>query len=402
MEEPKRLYTFEFISLCFVSFFGFCNMSVFYSFFSYLGRIGIPEEWRGFLVGLEPMSAFALKLAIIPLLHMGNAARAMLIALLMTIVALCSYTLAVTVPALIILRIFHGAAFVLLVSAAMAFAAHLIPRERSAQGFGILSITATLPYAVMPLVTEALLPYVKNESTIYAGVSVLAVPGIIVLCVLRKRMGALFAGVHASLARRPSLDELRRNLKLPAVVLILAVSLILYFGNATLFFFVKGYFKEIGTANAGHFFTASTLVMIAVRALGGRLMDKADKVKTMAFFTFLLVPWFMAFGYLRSPMPFILLAACFGLCAGIVFPMLSSAMLQASPAQLRGLNTNLALFMMDTSFFLSPYAAGMLFAGGGSFEDLFHICSGLLALAVCLLVALGRLDWQSKYWQCTP
>ena len=51
MEEPKRLYTFEFISLCFVAFFAFCNMSVFYSFFSYLDRIGVPEDWRGFQIG---------------------------------------------------------------------------------------------------------------------------------------------------------------------------------------------------------------------------------------------------------------------------------------------------------------------------------------------------------------
>ena len=73
MAEPRQPFTFEFVCLCFVSFFAFCNMSVFYSFFSYLGHIGIPEKWRGFLLGLEPMTAFVLRLAIIPRLHLGNA-----------------------------------------------------------------------------------------------------------------------------------------------------------------------------------------------------------------------------------------------------------------------------------------------------------------------------------------
>ncbi len=388
--EPQKLFSFEFVCLCFVSFFAFCNMSVFYSFFSYLGRIGIPPEWRGFLLGLEPMTAFALRLAIIPMLHLGNAAAAMLIALLMTMAALCSYTWAVTIPSLIVLRIFHGAAFVLLVSASMALAVHLIPRERSAQGFGILSITALVPYAVMPLITEALLPYVKNETAIYAGVTVLAVPGIILLGVLRQRVRVLLGEVHASLMRRPGLDELRRNLRHPGVALILAVNLLLYLSYATVFYFVKGYFQAVGAGNAGYFFTISTLVMIAVRVLGGALLDQVGKVKTMTWFALFLVLWFLAFSQARSTLAFTLLAAGYGLGIGIVLPLLNAAMFLASPAPLRGLNTNLCLFMMDAGFFLSPYAGGMLLAGGWSCATLFYICAGFLALAVCLLLALGK------------
>jgi MFS family permease len=289
-----------------------------------------------------------------------------------------------------LLRIFHGAAFVLLVSSSMALAVYLIPRERSAQGFGILSITALVPYAVMPLVTEALLPYVKSETMIYAGVSLLAVPGIIVLLVLRRRVGVLLGNVHASLMRRPSLNELRQNLRHPRVILILAINLLLYLSYATVFFFVKSYFKSIGAGDAGNFFITSTLVMIAVRALGGPLMDKIGKVKTITLFAFFLVPWFLAFGQVRSPLAFTLLAGGYGLCIGIVLPLLNAAMFQASPTELRGVNTNLTLFMMDAGFFLSPYVCGMLLARGWPFAGLFYICSGLLALAVCLLAALAR------------
>lgn len=390
MAEPRKLFSFEFVSLCFVCFFAFCNISVFYTFFSYLGQIGIPVGWRGFLLGLEPMTAFALRLAIIPLLHLGNAASVMLIGLLMIVAALWSYTWALTIPALIAVRIFHGAAFVLLVSAAMALAVHFIPQERSAQGFGILSLTTLVPFATMPLLTEVLLPSVKTTASIYAGVTVLAVPGLIILPMLRQRVRGSCLDAQASWMRRPSFEELKENLKHRPVVLILAVNLLIYLCYATVFFFVKGFLQVTGSGEAGIFFTISTLVMIAVRAGGGALLDKADKVKTMALFILLLTPWFGLFGLAHSILAFTLLSAVYGLCLGIILPLLNSTMFLASPVQLRGLNINLGLFMMDAGYFLSPYAGGMLLAGGWSFQVLFYCCSGLLVLAFGLVVALER------------
>ena len=66
-QDDGKLFTYEFLMLNLVIFFSFCNMAVFYSFFDYLDRIGIPAHWRGFLVGLEPMSAFVLRLAVVPI-----------------------------------------------------------------------------------------------------------------------------------------------------------------------------------------------------------------------------------------------------------------------------------------------------------------------------------------------
>jgi len=390
MAEPRKLFSFEFVSLCLVSFFAFCNISVFYSFFSYLGQIGIPVGWRGFLLGLEPMTAFALRLAIIPLVHLGNAANAMLIGLVMIVAALWSYTWALSIPTLIAVRIFHGAAFVVLVSAAMALVVHFIPRERSAQGFGILSIMTLVPYALMPLVTEALLPYVNTAASIYAGVTVLAVPGIIILPILRQRVRSWGIDPNAPLMRRPSLEELKENVRRRPVVLLLAVNLLVYLCYATVFFFVKGFLKGIGNGEAGAFFTISTVVMIAVRAGGGSLFDKADKVKTMTLCMLFLVLWFLCFGLARSTVTFTMLSASYGLCLGIVFPLLNAAMFVASPEQLRGLNINLGLFMMDAGYFLSPMVGGMLLADGWPFQTLFYSCAGLLVLAVGLLAALAR------------
>jgi MFS family permease len=371
-------------------------MSVFYSFFNYLARIGIPAEWRGFLVGLEPMSAFLLRLAAVPMVHAGNAATAMLVALLMIAAALCSYGWVVTVPGLIALRVFHGAAFVLLVSASMALVVDFIPKEKSGQGFGFVSVSVLVPYAVMPLVTEALLRYTQNEALIYRGVTVLAVPALVLLVILRKRLQNGLGGVDGALIRRPKLEEIRQNLKEPRIVLLLGVNLLLYFCYASVFFFIKGHAAANSITEVGPFFTISTLVMIALRLTGGLFFDKVDKAKMIQVFMLLLIPWFMLIGHANTAFTFYLMAGWYGLCIGLIMPLLNALLFDTSPSHLRGVNTNLALFVMDAGFFLSPYAGGAFIASGRSFGSLFSICAGFILVNLLLLIVFANRDRAAK------
>ncbi|MHC1743783.1 MAG: MFS transporter [Syntrophobacteraceae bacterium] len=395
----KKLYTFEFICLNLVSFFAFSNMAVFYSFFSYLERISIPVEWRGFLLGLEPMAAFLLRLAVIPLLHLGNAAGVMLLAIAMMVAALASYGWAVTIPSLILLRLFHGAAFVLLVSSSMALLVHFIPKERSGEGFGFVSIAVLIPYAVVPPITEALLPHVGSEAVIYRGVTVLAIPAFLILLALRKRLRSALADTGAALARRPTFEEIRLNLKESRVVLLLAVNLLLYLCYAAVFFFMKDHCLKMGVPNVGRFFTISTLVMIAIRLSGGVVFDRINKVRALQVFMALMVPCFLLFGIIHSERMLAFMAVCYGLCIGTILPLLNATLFVVSPPHLRGLNTNLSLFMMDAGFFLSPYAGGLLLAAGASAATLFTLCAAALALGLALLVVLGRVETSARACQ---
>ena len=396
MPDKEKLFSFEFLSLNVVSFFAFCNMAVFYGFFSHLARIGIPAEWRGFLLGLEPMSAFMLRLAVVPMLHVGNAATAMLIALAMLVAALWSYGWVVTIPGLIVLRIFHGAAFVLLVSASMALVVHFIPRERSGEGFGFVSVSVLVPYAIMPLVTEILLRHTQDEAQIYRGVTILAAPAFVLLLALRKRLKSALSGMDGTLIKRPELEEIRRNLKEPRIALLLAVNLFLYLCYASVFFFMKGNIAGSAITGVGGFFTVATLVMIVLRLSGGLFFDKIDKTRTLQLFTLLLIPCFVLFGRINSSLMLYLMAGCYGLCIGFIMPLLNALLFSVSPPHLRGVNTNLALFVMDAGFFLSPYAGGAFIAAGHSYGSFFNICAGFIVVNLVLLVVLGNLKGAAR------
>lgn len=385
-----------------IIFFSFCNMAVFYSFFDYLARIGIPVAWRGFLLGLEPMSAFVLRLAAVPLLHAKNAVAAMIAALIVIMVVLFSYGWVVTVQGLIILRVIHGAAFVLLVSAAMALVVYFIPKEKSGQGFGFISVSVLVPYAMMPLITESLKGYTQNEAQIYRGVTILAIPALLLLVMLQKRLKNVLSGVEGVLVKRPKIDEIRRNLKAPRIPLLLLVNLFIYFSYATVFYFMKGYAAVSSITEVGWFFTIATLVMIALRLAGGLFFDKIDKTRMLQVFMFLLVPCFVLLGHTIGNSMLYLMAGYYGLCIGFILPLLNGLLFDVSAPQLRGVNVNLALFAMDAGFFISPYLGGALIASGHSFGFLFTLCAGIIFLNVVLLVVLGSLkvkpattEWRS-------
>lgn len=376
------LFSFEFISLVFVSFFAFCNMAVFYGFYSYLGQIGIPVEWRGFLVGLEPMTAFALRLVLVPLVHAGNAVVVMLGALVMLVMVLNAYTWAMTIETLAVLRIWHGAAFVLLVSAGMALVVQFIPKEKSAQGFGVVSLAALIPYAVMPVLAERLLGSGISESRVYAIISVMALPGIVLLASIRRRVEARLGERDQAIMQRPSARELKENLRERDVLLLLAVNALIYFSHASVFYFMKNRFQFLGFVDVGGFFTVSSVVMIAVRVLGGGLLDRLSKARATSVFLVVLAVLFVLFSRVASPLWFTVLAGLYGLCLGVILPLLNAAMFAVSPSHLRGVNTNLSLFMMDAGYFLSPYLGGALLAGGWPVAALFQICTLLLLMAV--------------------
>jgi MFS family permease len=392
MSDSWRWLSYEFFTLTLIIMTAFFNVSVFYSFYHYLGSIDIPIAWRGFLVGLEPMAAFILRLVVLPWLHVRNALWVMMASLFLLVAVSCSYMGVATVPAMIVVRILHGAAFVLLTSSAISLIVHFIPGEKSGQGFSILSVAMMIPYAVIPPLTEALLPYVRNEADIYAGVSIFAAVAILLLAVLSGRIQKALQGRDGVLLRRPTLGEIRENLRMKAVGILLGAGLLIYLAHATLFYFLKDLSLHTGGGEVGLFFTLCMVTMIAVRAFGSALFDRMDKLVVLQMGFAFLIPCFIALPLADVPAVFYLLAGLYGLCMGVSLPLLNALLFSASPPSLRGLNTNLNLFTLDMAYFLMPYLGGTLITFGAGFGVLFYIAAGFVVLSLAFVMNLAHLQ----------
>lgn len=386
--DEKSLFTFEFMALCLVIVTAFCNVSVFYSFYYYLGTIEIPVVWRGFLVGLEPMAAFGLRLFVLPWLHVRNAYGVTMIALVLLIVVSCSYPWVTTVTAMIILRVIHGGVFVLLTSAVISLMVNFIPSEKSGQGFSTLAVATMIPYAIIPSFTELLLPHVRSAADIYAGVSIFSVAAILLMAVLRRRIVNTLSGMDAVLMRRPTFMEIRDNFKQHAVVILLLVMLFIYLAHATFFYFMKNLALQTGIGNVGVFFTVSMVTMIGVRLFGAALFDRLDKLRLTMIVLVLLTACLIALPNVNTLAFYYLLAVVYGGAMGVALPILNALIFAASAPALRGLNTNMTLFAMDAGYFLTPYLGGMLITLGAGFNTLFYTAAGFTLLCLTLMIML--------------
>jgi len=392
MNSSPRLFSFEFLALNLILLISFCSVSVFFNFYHYLGEIGVPVFWRGFLVGLEPMAAFFFRPFMISWVTARNAFAVMMVSMILLIAVSCAYLAAVTVPSLILVRIAHGIVFVLLSTAAIALIVQFIPGEKSGQGFGIVSIATLIPLATLPPLTEAILPAVRNEADIYAGVSLFTVVALLFGLALRKRLGRMLQNADAVVLRRPRLSEIGDNFRQRSVALLLVAAFFLYLAHATVFYFIKDLSLQTGVGSVGFFFTISMAMMMAVRAVGGRLFDRFNKLRSFRLGLAVLVFCFVFLPSTDSLRPFYLIGAFYGLAMGVVLPLLNALLFSASPPSLRGLNTNLTLFALDGGYFLLPYLGGSLIALGAGFETLFYLAAGSVLITLVLTFGLDGQD----------
>lgn len=402
MKTSPALFSFEFLALNLILLVAFCSVSVFFNFYHYLGEIGIPVLWRGVLVGLEPMAAFLFRPFVISWITARNAFAVMMASMILLIGVSCSYIPAAGVTFLILLRIAHGVVFVVLTTAVIALIVQYIPGEKSGQGFGIVSIATMIPLATLPPLTEAILPIVRNEADIYAGVSLFTLVALLLGLVLRKRLRGMLSRADASVLRRPGFAEIKGNFRQRSVALLLSAAFFLYLAHATVFYFAKDLSLQTGAGRVGFFFAISMAMMMAVRVVGGRLFDRFNKLRSFRLGLAALVFCFVFLPSADSLRPFYLIGAFYGLAMGVILPLLNALLFSASPPSLRGLNTNLTLFALDGGYFLLPYLGGSLIALGAGFETLFYLAAGSSLVTLALTFGLDGLDGRDQDGPARP
>jgi predicted MFS family arabinose efflux permease len=249
-------------------------MAVFFQLHLYLRSLGINPEWFGFVIGADAMAGLCLQPILSPYLHSGNARKWMLTGIGGFVVALLFYKTALTLPSLIVVRVIQGSGFGFFIAALMATVVDYIPPQKSGQAFGLISLSRLIPFALMPPILDAL----GNTNAYFARILQYGA-----LCMILSAGFVVFLKTPTTgraadaRQRRYSLDDLGQNLRNRRAMVMLIVTLLLYSGYTTTFFFLKGYGIRIGIGNAGFFFAIATGVMIAVRLLGGHLLDRFDK-----------------------------------------------------------------------------------------------------------------------------
>jgi MFS family permease len=382
--EPSRLVSFEFLAVCAISVLAFCNIAIFYGFYSYLTDLGIAPAWRGPLLALEPLTSLLVRPFLGRYLTVKNSVQFMRVGMALATASLLSYPFATTIPLLACVRILHGLGFVTVVTGLMGTLVAFLPHDKTAQGFGLFSVTILLPYAIMPPFVEVLLPHLASHGEAYALAAPLMLPAFLLLVPLARRTRALAATLPASHLERPGWDEVRAALKSAGVILLVGANFCLVAAHAIVFFFMRDFATSLGTSNPGAFFTCANAATIAVRVMGGRILDRMGKGPALQLTFLALAVLVPLFAYAGLPTVLLSMAALYGTGMALTMPLVNSSMMAISTPRLRTYNANLLMIAVDAGFFVGPFLGGAIMAADFGYRVLFGASGAIMfAAALC-------------------
>jgi MFS family permease len=387
MPRAKTLLNFDFVAVCLLIFLGYCNITVFYNLYQHLERIGIAQEWRGFLIGSSSLATIVFFLFASPYLTARNAPKWACVGALLLLVCGPVYLVADNAGVILAVRLANGTAVYLLTAACMTIMVSHIPPERSGQAFSLYSVALLLPYSIVPAVCGLAAPLAPSAAYEYEGASLLLLPGLLLILLIARRQRR--EAVAAKPEPKVSLPDMYRNAAQPPIALVLLLNLVYIIAFSSLFFMAKGLFQSRGFADVGYYFTIQMFSMIFIRAFGKHLFDRVSKVALIRL-TFLLsgVSFILAG---RSTELWQLYASSFAMGIGMGFgsPAMYGYMFTISPPRFKTINSNLMMLSLQAGNFLGPvFGAWAMHLSG--YDGLMLADAGICVLGIAMTYALTR------------
>jgi predicted MFS family arabinose efflux permease len=362
----------------------YSNISVFFHFYEYLRTLPIDPRWYGILIATFSAVPLVLRPIISPFLHPGNSYRLLYLGTVLLMASLALYTLASGSGSMLAVRGLHGLSFALAGAALMTVIVEFIPRGRSAQFFGLISVIVLIPNTLVP----PLLPFLSRTLGGFPGVLILFA---LITGLVLPIAGKIRPAPQGSKTGSGPLSgkEVAEDLRDPVVLFLLFSMLFLYSGHALVFFFLDGFGRHIGIAGTGLFLTLSTVGEIGVRVAAGGLFDRFNKARLTILTSIGLAATYAVLAGVGGEGAFFAVGLLLGVGWGIAMPVFNALLVDVSGPRLRAFNTNLGLQMFQAGFFLGPFIGAPVVAGWG-FRRLFMICVLLSLASAALVFAVNR------------
>jgi len=372
-----RLFSRSFLLLC-TQFLAISTVAaIFFPLQLYLASLGIPESAAGFIIGADALAALFIQPFITPFVAARTARRWLLGGSVALTLALLAEGTVTGATAFTVARLLQGAGFICIMTAFMPLMVLCIPVEKSGQAFGWISMIRLVPYASIPPLFGLLDIAPADLGTVIRWSALLGLLPALLLCFIpsfpeeKQKEPVTFSGIWNSM-------------KNGNLLLLLAATLLVYSAYAVTFYFLKGMVEDAGFTGSGLFFTVSTLVMLAVRLLGGSFFDRFEKARMGGAALAISAAATFALPFCGGLLSFLSLAFVCGIGWGISMPLLNAIVFSVSEPAARGLNQNLAFLMMQGGFFLGPLLGGGVLDLAG--YQVVFTGAGLLILAAALFV----------------
>ncbi|MGO1182286.1 MAG: MFS transporter [Micrococcaceae bacterium] len=228
----------------------------------------VSETAAGFAASSFILGAAVVRLALGKFIDLIGRRRMLLIALVVFLGCCLLYPVALSYPALLGVRLLHGAAFGTASTAITAVAIALIPPARRSEGLGYFGLSATIATAVGPLVAVPMSLYL-DPVWMFAFVAGIAALTLVCLLLMRVPERAVTAAERASVWRIRA-----RDLIDPQALPVSLVVLLCSGGYSMIMTYLTPFLVLQDQALAATvFFVLFAVTMMLVRLVAGRLQD---------------------------------------------------------------------------------------------------------------------------------
>jgi MFS family permease len=336
--------------LAFFAFFGF--LAAFHALTPtlplYLARLGSNEREIGVLVGIVGVASLVSRFLVgrvllkytERLLMMGGA----------VLFAFSFLALMVFRPfwPFLVARLLQGIAFASLDTAVIAHVIRIVPPTYRARAINYFLLAPSLSSAIAA--TSGV--FVVNG---YGFATLLLACTGLSLCALLLSWN-LKKGIARPIVISPATHTpfLEPKILAPAIV-----NFLVFFSWAGTAAFFPLYSLQCGVTNPGYFFSASAVMLIAVRALGGRLFDIYSKEKIISTFIVVSMVAVVILSFSTTLPMFILVGLLWGMAAAFLFPIIMAYALEyAGSSEGSAVATYQA--SMDLGLALGPVVTGII------------------------------------------
>ncbi len=348
-----------FLRAALTSFFFFFSQNAFVLLPLHVKQLGGTELEIGLVMGVYSAVGIVTQPLLGPWVDALGRRPFMLAGIACVFVASMLAALAPSVPLLVAVRVLQGLGFSAFFVANLSYVIDLVEPSRRGMALGIYGISGFASTALAPPVAEGVARQ-WGFSTLFI------VSGLVVL----------LAAVLTWQVRESQRAELRyvRGLRWAQEIVAdvfhphMAVAFFFGLGTGTLFAFVPTFAEDLKVRTVALFYTGYALSAIAVRLVGGRLIDTRGRraVIVPSMFVFAAAPALLAAaGYTAARYPsvpvlgaIVLTGLVSGAAHGFVYPALAALVADAAPPARRG-----AVVGVFSALFLCGQAGGALAFG---------------------------------------
>lgn len=373
----ERLWGRNFLLLCGVNFLLYCSFYIYLPILPLyiVEELGGREDQVGVLIGIFTITALAIRPWAEVLAVKSGRKSLLVLALLLFSVVIGAYMIAISIAAMLFIRLLHGGAYGLATTIAATAVADDVPKSRRGEGIGYFVTIAMIATAVGPLLGPPIVG--KWSYTMLFTVS---------LCIsLSAWMLANFVKLDRHKAKPSPAARIQwRTMYEPRV---LGISLAMFFlalGFGGVLSFVWLYSLRLNVANIGaFFFVLFSAALVISRPVSGRLYDKfgANIVIFPGFILFF--AGMLLLGATDDPVWFLMASFLIGTGYGSLGPSLQALSIDSVGADRRAAAMATFLSAIDLGIGIGAMLLGVVIQFFGYEMMFFAICL-LIVIAGCV------------------